>query len=215
MTSVVRSDPRTGKLVRSLVVAGKPAASRKAAENETAPRTAPSSGGTPAGFEQAVDRIASLQGLPPELLHSVIQVESNSNPYAVSPKGALGIMQLIPDTARRFGVADVFDPVQNVEGGARYLRYLLGLFDGNYPLALAAYNAGENAVARYGTIPPYPETQNYLKLVAKHLEKAQGISAAKVRERKGAEAKLAEPKADGNHVQEVIAPDGTVRYVSQ
>jgi soluble lytic murein transglycosylase-like protein len=200
-------------LVRSLVVAGKPTVPRKAGENETAPRTANSFAGAPAGFEQAVDRIASLQGLPPELLHSVIQVESNYNPYAVSPKGALGIMQLIPGTARRFGVADVFDPVQNVEGGARYLKYLLELFDGNYPLALAAYNAGENAVAKYGTIPPYPETQTYLKLVAKHLEKAQEISAAKARERQ--EAKPAQLKADGNHVREVSGPDGTVRYVSQ
>jgi len=86
-------------------------------------------------------------------------VESNYNPYAVSPKGALGIMQLIPATARRFGVLDVFDPVDNIEGGARYLKYLLELFNGDYPLALAAYNAGENAVTRYGAVPPYPETR--------------------------------------------------------
>jgi soluble lytic murein transglycosylase-like protein len=167
----------------------------------------------PASFQETVDRLAGRHGLPPELLHSVIQVESNYNPYAVSSKGALGIMQLIPATARRFGVSDVFDPAENMEGGARYLQYLLALFNGDYPLALAAYNAGENAVAKYGAVPPYPETRTYLKLVAKRLEEAQKASAAKVKERK--EAKPAEPKPDGNHVYEVIGVDGTVRYVSR
>jgi len=87
-----------------------------------------------------VEQIAAEQSLPPELIHSVIKVESNYNPYAISPKGALGMMQLIPATARRFGVSDVFNPVDNIQGGARYLKYLLDLYHGNYPLALAAYN---------------------------------------------------------------------------
>lgn len=220
MTSVIRSDPRTGRLVRSVVVTAKSMAGRQVAENVVAPRVIPSADAGAAGesapvaanLQEAVDQIAGRYGLPPELLHSVIQVESNYNPNAVSPKGALGIMQLIPATARRFGVTDVFDPVENIEGGARYLQYLLGLFDGDYPLALAAYNAGENAVAKYGNVPPYPETQTYLRLVAKRLEEAQKVSAAKAKERKEAKP---EPKSDGNHVQEVVEADGTVRYVSR
>jgi soluble lytic murein transglycosylase-like protein len=230
MTSVVRSDPRTGKLVRSVVVTAKSVTERKVAENVVTPRVITPAGAalaaaelgpggalegaaSPAGFQEAVDRIAGRHGLSPELLNSMIQVESNYNPYAVSPKGALGIMQLIPATARRFGVSDVFDPAENIEGGARYLKYLLQLFNGNYPLALAAYNAGENAVAKYGDVPPYPETRTYLKLVAKRLEEAQKASAAKVKEQK--EVKPAEPKSDGNHVREVMGADGTVRYVSR
>ncbi len=82
-------------------------------------------------------------------------------------------MQLIPETARRFGVKNVFNPEENIQGGAKYLRYLLDLFDGSYPLALAAYNAGEAAVARYGGIPPYPETRNYVILVRRQLELAR------------------------------------------
>ena len=175
---------------------------------------APSPAAEPSGnFQEAVDRIAGRHGLSPELLHSVIKVESNYNPYAVSPKGALGMMQLIPSTARRFGVSDVFNPMENIEGGAAYLEYLMGLFNGNAALALAAYNAGENAVAKYGTVPPYAETQNYLKLVARRLEEAQKATVQKQKEQK--DSKPAETKADGVHVQEVIQPDGTVRYVSR
>ena len=93
------------------------------------------------------------------------RIESNFNVYAVSPKGACGILQLIPETAERFGVEDVFDAGENIDGGARYLRWLLERFDGDTRLALAAYNAGENAVQRYGGIPPYRETQDYVRKV--------------------------------------------------
>ena len=116
-------------------------------------------------FGAIVERIAAEQSVPPELLHSVIQVESNYNPGAVSPKGAQGLMQLMPETARRFGVPNSFDPVENIQGGAKYLKYLLELYKGDYPSALAAYNAGEKAVAKYGGIPPYAETQNYVAQV--------------------------------------------------
>ena len=205
--------------MRSVVVTARSVGGRQVAGNVVAPRVLSPADTAGAGestvaasnLQETVDRIADKHGLPPELLHSVIQVESNYNAYAVSPKGALGIMQLIPATARRFGVADVFDPVENIEGGARYLQYLLGLFDGDYPLALAAYNAGENAVAKYGNVPPYPETQTYLRLVAKRLEEAQKVSA-KVKEKQAAKP---EPKSDGSHVVEVIEADGTVRYVSR
>lgn len=200
----------------------KPVAERRVAETVIPSRVvppvetaapAPEPTGPPSNFQEAVDRIAGRHGLAPELLHSVIKVESNYNPYAVSPKGALGMMQLIPSTARRFGVSDVFNPMENIEGGAAYLEYLMGLFHGDLPLALAAYNAGENAVAKYGTVPPYEETQNYLKLVARHLEEAQRASAAKQKQQK--EAKPAETKDEGVHVHEIVQPDGTVRYVSR
>jgi len=223
LTSTVRSDPRTGRLVRSVVVTAKPVAEHRVAETVIPSRVvspvepaAPASqppAPPPGNFQEAINRIADRHGLAPELLHSVIKVESNYNPYAVSPKGAQGIMQLIPSTARRFGVSDVFNPMENIEGGAAYLEYLMGLFHGNLPLALAAYNAGENAVAKYGTVPPYAETQTYLKLVARRLEEAQKASADRQKEQK--EAKPAETKTDGVHVQEVIQPDGTVRYVSR
>lgn len=221
ITSTVQSDPRTGKLVRSVVVTAKPVAEHRVAENIVAPRVitpsevaAPATAAAPpSNLQQAVDRIADRHGLSPELLHSVIKVESNYNPYAVSPKGALGIMQLIPATAQRFGVADVFDPIENIEGGARYLEYLIDMFHGNLMLAVAAYNAGENAVAKYGTVPPYAETQNYLRLV---MEEAQKASAAKIREQKGQEKQAKAVTApDGPHVQEIVQPDGTVRYVSR
>ncbi len=225
ITSTVRSDPRTGKLVRSVVVTAKPVTEHKVAETVVAPRVVPSvDPAAPApepaaqsgNLHDAVDRIADRHGLSPELLHSMIQVESNYNPYAVSPKGALGIMQLIPATARRFGVADVFDPMENIEGGARYLEYLLEMFHGDPALAVAAYNAGENAVVKYGTVPPYPETQNYLRLVARHLQEANKASAAKLREQKEQQTtKPPETKADGNHVQDVVQADGTVRYVTR
>jgi hypothetical protein len=125
-------------------------------------------------------------------------------------------MQLIPATARRFGVSDAFDPVENIQGGARYLKYLLDLYGGDYTLTLAAYNAGEAAVARYGGVPPFPETRNYLILVARQLQEAQKAEAAKQKVivagqiRREAETKLAGP----NHIQEVVEADGSVRYVS-
>jgi soluble lytic murein transglycosylase-like protein len=116
-----------------------------------------------------VDSIARQHDLEPSLVDSVIRVESNYNTNAVSPAGAMGLMQLIPSTARRFGVNDTFHPQQNIEGGVRYLKYLMELYHGDERLALAAYNAGEGAVAKYKGIPPYPETQNYVYQVGKRL----------------------------------------------
>ena len=148
VTSVVRPDLRTGKLVRSMVVSPKPIAEVRVAEAAVPPRAmaidSPDLEPTPAptGFDDAVRRIAAEHALPPQLIHSVIKVESNYNAHAISSKGALGLMQLIPATARRFGVSDAFNPVENIQGGARYLRYLLDLYNEDYPLALAAYNAG-------------------------------------------------------------------------
>ena len=161
-----------------------------------------------------MERIAARHGLRPELLHSVIKVESNYDPYAVSPKGAQGLMQLIPDTARRFGVGDAFNPLENIEGGARYLRYLLNLYgENNWPLVLAAYNAGEAAVAKYGGVPPYRETQNYLVLVKKQLDKAIGFRPAAP----PAPSPQAAPRNSDEpaHIQEIVETDGKVRYVSR
>jgi soluble lytic murein transglycosylase-like protein len=220
VTSVVRPDPRTGRLVRSVVITPKPVVSQRVAETVVMPRVVspvePAATPTPEkpaaqGIDEAVEQIAERESLRPELIHSVIKVESNYNPYAVSPKGALGMMQLIPSTARRFGVANVFNPLENIEGGAKYLKYLLELYHNDYALALAAYNAGENAVARYGTVPPYRETQVYLQLVAAQLRKALAESA-RVKEKK--EAKSPEPEGE-RHMQEILQPDGTVRYVTR
>jgi soluble lytic murein transglycosylase-like protein len=119
-----------------------------------------------AGYDRLVDEVSRRHGLDSALLHAVISVESRYNPKAVSRKGAAGLMQLMPGTAKRYGVADRFDPRQNLDGGARYLRDLLRMFGNNVSLALAAYNAGENAVAKYGNrIPPYRETLNYVPRV--------------------------------------------------
>jgi Soluble lytic murein transglycosylase and related regulatory proteins (some contain LysM/invasin domains) len=117
-------------------------------------------------YHSDVAAIAEDNGLPPELVHAVIAAESAYNPSAISPMGAVGLMQLMPATAERFGVKDSYSPTENIRGGCGYLRYLMGLFDGNLSLVLAAYNAGEGAVQKYGNaIPPYTETQNYVKKV--------------------------------------------------
>jgi hypothetical protein len=217
VTSVVRTDPRTGRLVRSVVVSPKPVVSRTVAETVIAPRVITPVEPTvekPAAsnIDEAVDQIAQRQSVEPELIHSVIKVESNYNPFAVSSKGALGMMQLIPSTARRFGVSNVFNPVENIEGGAKYLKYLLELFHNDYVLALAAYNAGENAVARYGAVPPYRETQTYLQLVAAQLRKARAEAAKQPTRKK--EVKSVEPDGE-RHIQALVQADGTVRYVTR
>ncbi len=113
-----------------------------------------------------INDAARAHGLDPKLVHAVIRAESGYNANAVSPKGAVGLMQLIPATAQRYGVQDSYDPGQNIAGGVRYLRDLLKMFNGNMELAIAGYNAGENAVVRHGNrIPPYPETMAYVPKV--------------------------------------------------
>jgi soluble lytic murein transglycosylase-like protein len=112
-----------------------------------------------------VEKIAPGFGIDPELVMAVIRAESGFNSAAVSNKNAQGLMQLIPETAARFGVNDSWDPVQNIKGGTAYLQWLMRHFDGKVDLVLAAYNAGEGAVERYKGIPPYRETQNYVKRI--------------------------------------------------
>jgi len=117
-------------------------------------------------FTDLIEQTAYKHQVDVKLVHAVIQTESAYNANAESPKGAVGLMQLMPDTAKRFGVMDRNDPDQNVDGGIRYLKHLIDLFNPKIDLALAAYNAGENAVMRNNNnIPPYPETENYVKQV--------------------------------------------------
>jgi len=120
-------------------------------------------------YAEEVGEAAKTFGLSPALLHAVIRVESNYNPAAISPKGAVGLMQLMPGTSERFGVSNPLRPQDNIRGGARYLRLLLEMFDQDLKLALAAYNAGEQTVIRYGRrVPPYPETLEYVERVMRH-----------------------------------------------
>ena len=116
-------------------------------------------------FEALVRRESLAVGIDPSLVAAVAQTESGLDPAASSPAGAVGMMQLMPATARALGVADPYDPAANVRGGATYLRELLERFNGNIRLAVAAYNAGPGAVDRYGGVPPYVETQRYVTRV--------------------------------------------------
>ena len=119
----------------------------------------------PARFESIIEHYARWYGLDPALLSAVIQVESSFNPFAVSEKGALGLMQLMPETASSWQVTDPMNPSQNIRGGALQLRYLLVRFNDDLELALAAYHAGETRVSRYDGIPPFTSTQQYVDRV--------------------------------------------------
>ena len=124
-----------------------------------------------------IDQVAAEENLPAALVHAVVAVESGYDPHAVSPKGAVGLMQLMPATAERFGVprAARTEPAQNLRAGARYLGWLLNTFHGDLELALAGYNAGEGAVQKYGhQVPPYRETQNYVRRVVNRLARSAG-----------------------------------------
>ena len=128
--------------------------------------------------QEMSERIATEFSVDPRLVEAVIHVESGGNPFAVSPKGAGGLMQLMPMTADRFDVRDVFDPAENVRGGVRYLRWLMDRFKGDLAMVLAAYNAGEGAVDRHLGIPPYRETRHYVLAVLGRYLDALRLSAA-------------------------------------
>ena len=122
-------------------------------------------------YDSLIKKIAQEKGLDPDLLGAVVEVESYYDPDAVSSKGAMGLMQLMPETARKLGVVNPFHPNENLKGGAEYLRMLIDKYVGQLSLALAAYNAGESAVDRYQKLPPFPETQNYVRKVLEKYNK--------------------------------------------
>lgn len=122
---------------------------------------------------------AARNGVDPLLIYSIMHQESSFKQRAISYKGARGLMQLMPGTAARFGVTNIFDPKQNIEGGSRYMKFLLNRFEGNVPLALAGYNAGEGAVDKYGwRIPPYAETQEYVRRISRRYNLLRDPNAA-------------------------------------
>ena len=153
------------KLIRRIPKAPPPVspAARRADQNPPSPGMLE--------YASLIEDEARSNGLDPALLQAVIRVESGFNPAAVSSKGAMGLMQLMPATAKRYGVGDALDPLQNIRGGTKYLKDLLQLFGQDIELVLAAYNAGENAVIRHGRrIPPYQETLNYVPKVMRHYD---------------------------------------------
>jgi len=152
--------------------------------------------GDTAPYLQEIRDAAERYGLPFKLVSAVIRAESGFNPRAVSPKGARGLMQLMPTTAATLGVRNSFDPRQNIEGGVRHLRSLIDRFI-NLPFALAAYNAGEKAVVQYGGIPPYPETQDYVtKVLYFYGGPVEGGTTPPTR------------------IYQTVAPDGTIVYTN-
>ena len=162
-------------------------------------------------------------GIDPLLLYSVMHQESSFKSRAISPKGARGLMQLMPGTAIRFGVTNIFDPKQNIEGGARYLRFLTDRFNGELSLVLAGYNAGEGAVEKYGwRIPPYAETQEYVRRISRRYSMIQDPNTAlyarpvSPRQIAGLQAKQSIPLAlYERSVSTVRLPDGRLQLMSQ
>ncbi len=126
-----------------------------------------SSSNIPSDYVDIINSACDRHGVDPSLVNAIVKVESDFNPYALSRKGAMGLMQLMPMTAVEMNVKNSFDPTENIYGGVKYLRYLIDRYEGNLGLALAAYNSGETAVKRWGTIPPFKETQNYVRRILK------------------------------------------------
>jgi soluble lytic murein transglycosylase-like protein len=169
-TFSVHADPRTGKLIRTVRITD-PNAPAKASK-------AP-----PKQISDLIEQSAQAHQVDPLLVQSIVKVESDYNPYAISNKGAEGLMQLMPPTARMLGVANSFDPKENIEAGVKYLKYLQGIYKDDR-LALAAYNAGPKNVDKYKQVPPFKETQNYVEQVGRRYEQAR------------AEVKAAAPKPE-------------------
>jgi soluble lytic murein transglycosylase-like protein len=205
------------------------------AQPSTAPRPSPApalqmaAGTALEGFSTGdanVDRFivqsSNRYGVDPLLIYSIMHRESSFKKFALSHKGARGLMQLMPATAARLGVRDIFDPQQNIEGGVKYMRILLDMFDGDVRLALAGYNAGEGAVLKYGrNVPPYRETQEYVRRISQRYALMRDPSTARVAPRVSrtqiARLKAAEPPplVYETQVYAVRTPDGKLRLVSQ
>jgi soluble lytic murein transglycosylase-like protein len=149
-------------------------------------------------YDPYIDMVAREHGVDPTLVKAVALVESGFNPKAVSSKGAQGLMQLMPATAKRYGISDLHDPYQSLRAGAAHLRDLLDQYDGNVTLALAAYNAGSGAVKRYGGVPAYEETQQYVKKVQAKMGRTPRKNEGRVVSAKNAKIEMR------------VQPDGTV-----
>jgi soluble lytic murein transglycosylase-like protein len=186
----------------------------------------PSLGGFTTGssdIDNFIVESGKRNSVDPLLLYSIMHQESSFKTRAMSYKGARGLMQLMPPTALRFGVTNIWDPKQNIEGGARYMRFLLDLFDGDVRLALAGYNAGEGAVMKYGNnVPPYSETQEYVRRIGKrysmirdpqaaaHATKLNGSQLATAKQKESAPLSVYE-----RSVFMTRLPDGRLQLVSQ
>ncbi len=160
-------------------------------------------------FHATVDEKARQHDIDPQLVNAVIRVESNWNPYAVSRKGALGLMQLMPSTAALLGVANPFDPIENIDGGVRYLKHMIERFNGNLTLALAAYNAGPKLVEKKGMVPSIPETVAYVKRVLEYYNGEHGINsnidALQIQR---------EIRKELKRIKKVILEDGTLLFTN-
>lgn len=158
-------------------------------------------------YHDIIDEKARQHNIDPQLIKAVIKTESNWKANAVSPKGACGLMQLMPATAALLGVADIFDPEENIDGGTRYLKYLLGKFNGNVTLALAAYNAGPKLVERKGRIPSIPETVAYVKKVMGYYNGDTMINV-------NSQEIQREIKKEFNRIKKLILEDGTILFTN-
>jgi soluble lytic murein transglycosylase-like protein len=181
VTTVVRADRHTGKLIRSVVVTPvvvlpvDPSAKSPAQNMARTPARLPDG----AALKDIIEKAALDFDVDPLLVHAVIKAESNYNPYAISPKGAEGLMQLMPATARHYGVTNSFNAEDNIRAGVKHLKELKDTFKDDR-LAIAAYNAGAGAVNKYKWIPPYPETQDYVYKVGKNYGDARRAAVASV-----------------------------------
>jgi len=221
-TVVVRADTRTGRLVRSVVVGPTavtaPEIAAPAIFMQASTQPAATESITASSLTELIDAIAAENNVEAPLVHSVIKAESNYNPAAISPKGAQGLMQLIPSTARRFGVFNSFNVQQNIEGGVRYLKFLMDLYHNDYVRVIAAYNAGEGAVAKYGGIPPYSETVNYVLRVGRNLKTARQFAELRAAERKPTPQPVetaSHVAAESHSIQAITGDDGRIYYKTQ
>jgi len=162
-------------------------------------------------FHSTVDEKAKLHNIDPQLVKAVIRAESNWNPDAISRKGALGLMQLMPSTAALLGVANPFDPIENIDGGVRYLKHMIVQFNGNLTLALAAYNAGPKLVEKKGMVPSIPETVAYVKRVMEYYNGEQGIN---LNSNVDASEIQKEIRKELKRIKKVILEDGTLLFTN-
>ena len=217
---VLRADPRSGQLVRTVVIAPRVVESHVVAPQPVFADPQLSSLESASDIfsgslevRNLVAEAAKTHDVSAALVESVIQVESNYNPHAVSPKGAQGLMQLMPSTARRFGVKNSFDPKQNIDGGVRYLKFLRETF-GDDRLAVAAYNAGEGAVLRYGNVPPYVETMDYVAKVGLKYGQARRAELAKKKAQVNVEPAAPKPP-EFRRLSQHVGADGKVYLSTQ